>query len=111
GTRLNELLARLETAFAQRKQFLGDASHELRTPVAALMTTLEVTLHKHNRTADEYIRALEACLDDARLLHQLVATLMDQVRSEQFAPGSEALDLAPVRLSAVLQHCVSIAQA
>jgi signal transduction histidine kinase len=110
GARLNDLLARLETAFAQRKQFLGDASHELRTPVAALMTTLEVTLHRHNRSTDEYVRALEACLDDARLLHQLVATLMDQVRSEQFAPGSEALDVAPVRLTAVLQHCATIAR-
>jgi signal transduction histidine kinase len=37
--RLNEMLARLEDAFARRKRFLADASHELRTPVAAMLTT------------------------------------------------------------------------
>src|SRR5437762_6398593 len=37
--RLNEMLARLQEAFTLRNQFIGDASHELRTPVAALVTT------------------------------------------------------------------------
>ena len=42
--RLNEMLARLEREFVQRKQFLADTAHELRTPVAAILTHLEVTL-------------------------------------------------------------------
>jgi two-component system phosphate regulon sensor histidine kinase PhoR len=36
---------------------------------------------------------------------------MDQVRSEQFATNSDILDIAPVRLTAILQHCAKIAQA
>ena len=39
---MNEMLAQLKTSFENRKQFLADASHELRTPVTALVTTLEV---------------------------------------------------------------------
>jgi signal transduction histidine kinase len=109
ASRLNELLARLETAFAQRKQFLADASHELRTPVAALVTTLEVTLRK-NRPTDEYVRTLASCLTDAQLLHQLVAALMDQVRNEHFHTDAPA-ELAPVQLSNLLAHCAKIATA
>jgi signal transduction histidine kinase len=98
ASRLNDMLARLETAFTQRKQFLADASHELRTPVAALVTTLEVIL-KRPRDAQDYHRALESCLTDARLLQHLVVGLLDQVRAERF--GSE-LDLAPTAVSALL---------
>ena len=97
AARLNDMLARLEHAFAQRKQFLADASHELRTPVAALVTTLEVTLRRR-RDAEELTRTMEACLADARHLKRLVHVLMEHARGE--APGGsrpeawEAVDAA-----------------
>jgi signal transduction histidine kinase len=50
ATRLNEMLDRIERAYVQRHQFLADASHELRTPVAALVTSMEVSL-RHPRQA------------------------------------------------------------
>lgn len=79
--RLNQMLARLERAFDQRKQFLADASHELRTPVAALVTTLEVALRRP-RDAVELTRSLRACLADSRMLQQLVQTLLEHARGE-----------------------------
>jgi signal transduction histidine kinase len=105
GTRLNDMLGRLETAFMQRKQFLADASHELRTPVAGLVTTLEVALRRR-READEYVRTLETCLSDARLLHQLVIALLDQVRSQRF--GAEP-ELSPVPVTQLLRQCATLA--
>jgi signal transduction histidine kinase len=101
GRRLNDLLARLETAFAQRRQFLGDASHELRTPVAALVTALEVALRRR-REPDEYVRTLETCLADAQLLHGLVTSLLAQVRSERFAAE---LEIGPVAVVKLLRQC------
>lgn len=104
GLRLNDLLARLELAFAQRRQFLADASHELRIPVAALVTTLEVALRR-KRDSQDYVKSLDRCLTDARLLHQLVVGLLDQARSERFSDNPQ---LGPVLLSSLLQQCADV---
>ena len=99
--KLNDMLARLETAFSQRRQFLADASHELRTPVAALVVTLEVALRRE-RDSGEYVRTLDRCLADARQLHQLVVALVNQARAERFA-GDPDVNL--VALSTLLRQC------
>src|SRR5205085_5697352 len=64
--------------------FLADASHELRTPVAALVTTIEVALRRR-RGADELEQTLESCLTDARHLKRLVHVLMEHARGEASA--------------------------
>jgi signal transduction histidine kinase len=81
--RLNAMLDRLEQAFAQRKQFLADASHELRTPIAALLTTIEVAMRRQQSEA-ELRSTISNCLGDARTLRHLVESLMQQARSENF---------------------------
>jgi len=106
AARLNAMLERLGHAFAQRRQFLADASHELRTPVAALVTTLEVALRR-KRDAAELTRTLENCLSDARYLRRLVTTLLELARGETAAgPAAEPFDAA-----GVLEQCVAVAEA
>jgi signal transduction histidine kinase len=97
ATRLNEMLERIERAYAQRQQFLADASHELRTPVAALVTTTEVAL-RHPRDADAYRRTLQTCLADARLLRRLVERLMEQCRADTLSHDEPTVetDLSPL---------------
>lgn len=97
ATRLNEMLDRIERAYVQRHQFLADASHELRTPVAALVTTMEVSL-RHPRQAEAYRATLESCLSDARLLRKLVERLMEQCRADELSHDEavEEVDLAPL---------------
>lgn len=79
--RINEMLGRLEIAFNRRKQFFADTSHELRTPIAAMITTLEVALRRP-RPASELQTALERALVDARTLNHLGNSLLEQARSE-----------------------------
>jgi heavy metal sensor kinase len=105
--RLNEMLARLADSFGVRRQFLADASHELRTPVAALVTALEVALRRP-RDAQEYHKTLRDCLTDARMLRRLVETLLEQVRSERL-DHSEAAQ--PVNLATILDECATVAEA
>ncbi|MEI7548739.1 MAG: histidine kinase dimerization/phospho-acceptor domain-containing protein, partial [Actinomycetota bacterium] len=50
ATTMNDLLARVDQAAAMRRQFLADASHELRSPLASARTQLEVGLAYPNRT-------------------------------------------------------------
>ena len=93
--RLNEMLGRLERGVVQRKRFLADAAHELRTPIAAVLTALEVALTRP-REAAHLTQVLRDCLDDVRLLKGLAEALLDQARAESgaAAPEVERLDLA-----------------
>jgi heavy metal sensor kinase len=103
ASRLNEMLERIERAYGQRHQFLADASHELRTPVAALVTTIEVSL-RHPRQAEAYRATLESCLSDARLLRHLVERLMEQCRAEELSHDEEVRD---VDLAPLLNQCAA----
>ncbi len=105
ATRLNELLNRLQEAFSARRQFLADASHELRTPVAALVTTMEVALRRP-REASEYRSTFETCLTEANMLKQLVQRLMEQARSEQFGHDEEPSE---INISQLLDECAAAA--
>ena len=73
---LNGLLARLERAFEQQRQFMADASHELRTPVAALSSVADVALARADREPGELREALDVVRSEARRLGRLVDHLM-----------------------------------
>jgi signal transduction histidine kinase len=103
--KLNEMLARLEREFVQRKQFLADTAHELRTPVAAILTRLEVTLRRP-REAGALTDALRIALSDVRLLRRLVDALLEQVRNDRTLAGKEPMC---VDVSALLEQCATLA--
>ena len=99
--KLNAMLARLQDAFELRNRFLADASHELRTPVAALVTTLDVALTRP-REAEAYRRVLESCRTDARQLRHLVERLMEQVRGQSLTHDEPA---TLVDISRLIDQC------
>ena len=72
---LNDLLGRLEAAVDHERRILGDASHELRTPVSVLLTRLDVALRRDD--LDE--AGLRAVLEDARLDARRLSRLADDV--------------------------------
>jgi signal transduction histidine kinase len=100
------MLARLEGAFVRRKQFLADASHELRTPVAALVTTIEVALRRP-RGAEELTSTLQTCLTDARYLKRLVNVLLEHARGEATA-ASQVHAAEPVDAAELLFECADV---
>ncbi|HMP60511.1 MAG TPA: HAMP domain-containing sensor histidine kinase, partial [Gemmatales bacterium] len=73
--KLQQTLTSLEQAFAHEKQAVADISHELRTPVASLLTTIQVCLRKP-RGSEEYRATLQQCADIADHLAVLVQRLL-----------------------------------
>ncbi|MGD0137422.1 MAG: ATP-binding protein [Tepidisphaeraceae bacterium] len=79
--KLNGLLSRLESAFAREKAFTADVAHELRTPLAALLTTFEVC---RSRPRDEsaYVAAIDKCRNVAQRMQAMVETLLVLARAD-----------------------------
>src|SRR5204863_4788389 len=75
GTTLNEMLDRLEAALERERDFVADAGHELRSPLALLRTELELALHQAD-TADELREAVRWSSYEADRLSQLAEDLL-----------------------------------
>ncbi len=79
---INDLLDRLESSFAQQRQFMADASHELRTPTAILRTEADVTLSRPHRDETDYRASVEVMQDAARRLTRIVDDLFLLARAD-----------------------------
>jgi signal transduction histidine kinase len=78
----NGLVDRLESALVVQRQFLADASHELRTPVSIARTAADVALNRTDRTAVEYREALEIVAVQMKHLGRLVSDMLLLARSD-----------------------------
>ena len=79
---LNDMLARLESAFEHERRFVADASHELRTPLTMLRMELEVAL-RHPRPRGELEGALRSAAEETERLSRLADDLLLIARADQ----------------------------
>jgi heavy metal sensor kinase len=91
----NGLLNRLQEAFERQRQFTGNASHQLRTPLTAMLGQTELALRRE-RSAEDYRQALSLVQDQALRLRQIVEALLFLARAdtETDLPDCVTLDLA-----------------
>jgi signal transduction histidine kinase len=82
GETLNSMLARLEAAVERERDFVADAGHELRTPLALLRTELELAL-RHGETADELRAAIRVSEEEVERLAQLAEDLLLIARTDK----------------------------
>jgi len=78
----NGLLDRLASALTAQRQFMADASHQLRTPVSVVRTATQVTLAKDVRSEDEYRESLVIIGEQATRLSRLVDAMFLLARAE-----------------------------
>jgi signal transduction histidine kinase len=86
ATTVNEMLGRLDTSHRRQRQFVADASHELRSPVAASRVQLEVALA--NPDAADWPTTAEAVLTEQRQLGRLVDDLLALGRLDEDGIGT-----------------------
>jgi heavy metal sensor kinase len=82
ATVINSVLDRLEESFERLRRFTADASHDLRTPLAALRTVGEVGLQKSRSPAD-YQDTIGSMLEEVGRLTRLVENLLTLSRADQ----------------------------
>lgn len=94
---INQMLERLESAFKLVVQFTADASHELRTPVAIIRTTAEVT-RESRRTTEEHEEAWDQVVLQSERMSRLVDDLLLLARADAGHSDVifEAVDLAEI---------------
>ena len=78
----NDLLQRLEASAKQQRQFITDASHELRTPVATSRTAAAVALQQPHRSEPEYREALAIIEQQTTRLSRIVEDMFTLTRAD-----------------------------
>lgn len=76
ATVINAMLDRIETSYESQKQFVSDASHELRTPIAVIQGYANM-LNRWGSTNEEVLQeSIEAIQNEARSMQELVEKLL-----------------------------------
>lgn len=78
----NQMLDRLEQSFDNQKMFVSNVAHELRTPLSALITELEVAQLREHRPDEEYKATIANAKGDAEKLKHLITGLLDLAKTD-----------------------------
>jgi signal transduction histidine kinase len=103
----NSLMARLRAALQTQRQFMADASHELRTPVSVIRTAAEVALTREGRSEDQYRETLAIVRNQAQHLSRLVGDMLVLARADA---GGQTLRPVDLYLDEVVSECKKAVQ-
>ena len=90
------MLGRLENSFESQKQFIQDASHELRTPIAIAQTNIEVLEMDDKVTVKDYERLMNILKMNLERMSTLSEKLLLLSESEQGKANWSTVELAPL---------------
>lgn len=97
---INHLLEHLEQSFEAQRIFIANASHELRTPITAILGEAEITLLQ-DRSTEEYKATLHNVVEDAAKLTSLISSLLELAQTNM-----DNNDLQQVKMNELLWEVV-----
>ena len=97
---LNQMLERIDSAFESVRAFTGNASHEMRSPIALLRTEIEVALYRP-RGGEEYRDTLKRMHEETLRMSSLIENLLSLARADG---GAETITLKPIEVDKLFDH-------
>ncbi|TCW23835.1 sensor histidine kinase [Christensenella hongkongensis] len=91
----NQMLERLNNAFAAQRQFIGNAAHELRTPLALMQAQLELFSAEHPDVLPETAEFLSLLQEQTERLAQMTKTLLE-MSDLQTVARTDQIQLGPM---------------
>ena len=91
----SKTLKPIEEMVEEQKRFISDASHELKTPITALKTELEVSLKDKKQDKKKLFGLLKSNLEEVNKLQKLTESLLKESKyqKEVFSKNTEIVDL------------------
>lgn len=78
---VNRMLDRLERAFTRLSQFSSDLAHDMRTPLANIISSSQITLSR-SRTVDEYETLIDSNIEECERLQRMIETMLFLARAD-----------------------------
>lgn len=97
------ILKPVSESIRREKDFVANASHELKTPITAIQSACEVNLRIPNLTEDDYKKVLTQTLSESKRMQRIISELMLLSRADS---GLEVFHFYPVSLPSVLDFVV-----
>ena len=93
---VNQMLLRLKQAFDAQRQFVGNAAHELRTPLALMQARLDLYMSTdHGDSCPETEETIAMMQEQTERLSRMVRTLLDMSELKA-VPRNDRIQLAPM---------------
>ena len=93
---VNQMLLRLKQAFDAQQQFVGNAAHELRTPLALMQARLDLYMSTdHGDSCPETAETIAMMREQTERLSRMVRTLLDMSELKT-VPRTDRIQLAPM---------------
>ena len=103
---INRMLDRLERAFTRLSQFSSDLAHDMRTPLANVISSSQITLSK-TRSVEEYETLIDSNIEECERLQRMIENMLFLARTDN---AKQALKVSALDVNSELQRLASYFQ-
>lgn len=93
----------VENAWNQQKQFLADASHDLKTPLTVILANNNIIASHKNETVESQMKWIESTSEEAGRMSDLINKMLELAKGEA---AREELKLGEVQLSETVENSI-----